>query len=51
MTVNLLRVKKVDRFPMGFSFVETLDTLLFSFLKEKNKIPTIIYTGLSEYKC
>ena len=51
MTVNLLRVKKVDWFHMGFSFVETVDTLLFSFLKEKNKIPIIIYTRLYEYKC
>jgi hypothetical protein len=51
MTINLLRVKRVDRLPMGFSFVETVDTLLFSFLKEKNKIPTLIYIGLSEHKC
>jgi hypothetical protein len=51
MTVNIFRVKKVDWFPMGFSFVETANTLLFSFLKEKNKIPTLIYTGLSEHKC
>jgi hypothetical protein len=40
-----------NQFPTGFSFVETVDTLLFSILKEKNKIPTPIYTGLSEHKC
>ena len=51
MTVNLFRVKKVDWFPMGFSFIETVDTLLLSYLKEKNKIPTLIYKGLPEHKC
>ena len=51
MTVNLFRVKNVDRVPMGFSFVEIVDTLLSSFLKEKNKIPALIYTGPSEHKC
>jgi hypothetical protein len=51
MIVNILRLEKVGWFPMGFSFVETVDTLLFSFLKEKNKIPTLIYKGLPEHKC
>ena len=51
MTINLFKVKNVDWFPMGFSFVKTTNTLLFSLLKEKNKIPTLIYIGLSDHKC
>jgi hypothetical protein len=51
MIANLLRLEKDGWFPIGFSFVETIDTLLFSFLKEKNIIPTLIYTGLFEHKC
>ena len=50
MIVNILRVNMVDWFTMGFSFVEVVDTLLFSFLKEKKKIPTLVYTGLLEHK-